>query len=91
MNGENETGMYLTGGNLTGKNKKKMKLNAKGKIVLCAFGTFVAGAAVIAGACFNMSDKKDHYDLKKQVPGSGSRISFLIVRMMQDLLPMYPI
>ena len=75
MNGENETGMYLTGGNLTGKNKKKMKLNAKGKIVLCAFGTFVAGAAVIAGACFNMSDKKDHYDLKKEVVlEAGSRI-----------------
>jgi hypothetical protein len=75
MNGENETGKYLTGGDLSGKDKKKRKLNTKGKLVLCGFGTFVVGAAVIAGSCFSMLDKKDQDNLKKEVIlEAGSRI-----------------
>ena len=75
MSGKNLAGNFAAG-RITGvKRKQKRRLNAKGKLVLFAFGTFVLAAAAVAGSCFYLMDRKDHDNLKKEVVlEAGSRI-----------------
>ena len=75
MNSKNVTGNRISGRINAGRPRKKRKLNAKGKLVLFSFGTFITLAAVAAGGCFYMGGRKDHVELKKEVIlEAGSRI-----------------